>query len=104
TEGVRAAERLETMVAERTTDLRAARDRAELANAATTKFLATASHDIRQPLQAMALLLGSLKGEVRAARGRENWWRSSGRSHPGWNCWMRSWNSASSMPEHCGRG
>ena len=64
TDRVRAAERLETMVAERTTDLRAARDRAELENAATTKFLATASHDIRQPLQAMALLLGGLKGEV----------------------------------------
>jgi PAS domain S-box-containing protein len=69
TERVRAAERLETMVAERTTDLRAARDRAELANAATTKFLATASHDIRQPLQAMALLLGSLKAEVATGEG-----------------------------------
>jgi two-component system, sensor histidine kinase len=64
-----AVERLETMVAERTTDLRAARDRAELANAATTKFLATASHDIRQPLQAMALLLGGLKGEVATDEG-----------------------------------
>jgi len=70
TERVRAAERLETMVAERTTDLRAARDRAEIANAATTKFLATASHDIRQPLQAMALLLGGLKGELTTPEGR----------------------------------
>jgi len=69
TDRVRAAERLETMVAERTTDLRAARDRAELANAAATKFLATASHDIRQPLQAMALLLGGLKGEVATNEG-----------------------------------
>jgi PAS domain S-box-containing protein len=69
TDRVRAAERLETMVTERTTDLRAARDRAELANAATTKFLATASHDIRQPLQAMALLLGGLKGEVATNEG-----------------------------------
>ena len=69
TDRVRAAERLETMVAERTTDLRAARDRAELANAATTKFLATASHDIRQPLQAMALLLGGLKGDVTTNEG-----------------------------------
>jgi two-component system, sensor histidine kinase len=69
TDRVRAAERLELMVAERTTDLRAARDRAETANAATTKFLATASHDIRQPLQAMALLLGGLKGELTTSEG-----------------------------------
>lgn len=70
TDRVRAAERLEMMVAERTADLRAARDRAELANAATTKFLVTASHDIRQPLQAMALLLGGLQAEVTSAEGR----------------------------------
>jgi two-component system, sensor histidine kinase len=69
TDRVRAAERLEMMVTERTTDLRAARDRAELTNAATTKFLATASHDIRQPLQAMALLLGGLKGDVTTEDG-----------------------------------
>jgi two-component system, sensor histidine kinase len=69
TDRVRAAERLEMMVAERTTDLRAARDRAELTSAATTKFLATASHDIRQPLQAMALLLGGLKGDVTTEEG-----------------------------------
>ncbi len=70
TERVRAAERLETMVAERTVDLRAARDRAELSAAATTKFLATASHDIRQPMQAMALLIGGLDAEVRSDAGR----------------------------------
>lgn len=70
TERVREAERLETMVAERTADLRAARDRAELASAATIKFLATASHDIRQPLQAMALLVGGLEAEVRSDSGR----------------------------------
>jgi PAS domain S-box-containing protein len=69
TDRVRAAERLEMMVAERTADLRAARDRAELANAATTKFLVTASHDIRQPLQAMALLLGGLKRDITTAAG-----------------------------------
>jgi PAS domain S-box-containing protein len=69
TDRVRAAERLEMMVAERTADLRAARDRAELANAATTKFLISASHDIRQPLQAMALLLGGLKTEITNGQG-----------------------------------
>jgi PAS domain S-box-containing protein len=70
TEGVRAAERLESEVAERTAELRAARDRAESSAAAKTKFLATASHDIRQPLQAMALLLGSLAPEVQTAAGQ----------------------------------
>lgn len=70
TERVRAAERLESEVAERTAELRAARDRAELAAAAKTKFLATASHDIRQPLQAMALLLGGLAPEVTSPAGR----------------------------------
>lgn len=70
TERVRAAVRLESEVAERTAELRAARDRAELAAAAKTKFLATASHDIRQPLQAMALLLGGLSPEVTSTAGR----------------------------------
>jgi two-component system, sensor histidine kinase len=70
TESMRAAERLESEVAERTAELRTARDRAESSAAAKTKFLATASHDIRQPLQAMALLLGSLAPEVRTAAGQ----------------------------------
>lgn len=70
TERVRAAERLENEVADRTAELRAARDRAESSAAAKTKFLATASHDIRQPLQAMALLLGSLAPEVHSAAGQ----------------------------------
>jgi two-component system, sensor histidine kinase len=70
TDRVREAERLEKMVEERTTDLRAARDRAELSATATTEFLATVSHDIRQPLQAMALQLGSLKKEVATPEGK----------------------------------
>ncbi len=70
TERMRAAERLESEVAERTAELRTARDRAESSAAAKTKFLATASHDIRQPLQAMALLLGSLTPEVKTAAGQ----------------------------------
>jgi two-component system, sensor histidine kinase len=67
---IRTAQRLESMVADRTTDLRAARDRAELTAAATTKFLATVSHDIRQPLQAVALQIGSLKNEVSSPEGK----------------------------------
>jgi PAS domain S-box-containing protein len=67
---IRTAQRLESMVADRTIDLRAARDRAELMAAATTKFLATMSHDIRQPLQAVALQVGSLNSEVTAPEGK----------------------------------
>ncbi|WP_372070701.1 PAS domain-containing protein [Tistrella mobilis] len=86
------AARLEAQVEARTAELRAinaelvrARDRAEIAAIAKTKFLAAASHDIRQPLQAMALmldtlriridpghedrLLGALNGALDAARG-----------------------------------
>jgi signal transduction histidine kinase len=70
TERVDAADRLEKLVAERTRDLIAARDRAELASAATTKFLSATSHDVRQPLQAMALLLGSLQGEDLSETGQ----------------------------------
>jgi two-component system, sensor histidine kinase len=70
TDRMRAAERLESEVADRTAELRTARDRAESSAAAKTKFLATASHDIRQPLQAMALLLGSLAPEVQTASGQ----------------------------------
>jgi PAS domain S-box-containing protein len=67
----REEERLEALVAERTAALRAtnaelrrARDKAEIAAVAKTKFLAAASHDIRQPLQAMALLLDVLSDHV----------------------------------------
>jgi two-component system, sensor histidine kinase len=70
TDRMRAAERLESEVADRTAELRTARDRAESSAAAKTKFLATASHDIRQPLQAMALLLGSLAPEVQTVSGQ----------------------------------
>ncbi len=71
TDRMRAAERLESVVADRTAELRNARDRAESSAAAKTKFLATASHDIRQPLQAMALLLGSLAPEVQTVAGQK---------------------------------
>jgi PAS domain S-box-containing protein len=70
TDRIEVAEKLEQLVAERTADLKAARDRAELAAAATGKFLAATSHDIRQPLQAMALLLGGLHSQVRKESGR----------------------------------
>lgn len=71
TERVETADRLERLVADRTQDLLVARDRAELAATATAKFLSTTSHDIRQPLQAMALLLGSLQAEPLSSSGRD---------------------------------
>ncbi len=44
--------------------LEAARRTAELANAAKSRFLAAASHDLRQPLQTLALLQGLLARRV----------------------------------------
>lgn len=46
----------------------AARRSAEQANAAKTRFLAAASHDLRQPIHALGLLLATLADSVRDAR------------------------------------
>jgi two-component system, sensor histidine kinase len=50
---------------------RAAKIEAEQANLSKTKFLAAASHDLHQPLNAARLFLGSLGDEVRGAKGKE---------------------------------
>ncbi|MGE5468816.1 MAG: CHASE sensor domain-containing protein, partial [Ignavibacteria bacterium] len=46
---------LERLVAERTAELSAAKESAERADRAKSRFLAAASHDLRQPIQAMNL-------------------------------------------------
>jgi len=52
-------------------ELQEARTAAESANLAKGRFLATASHDLRQPLQTLALLTGGLRRMVRDNDHRE---------------------------------
>jgi len=51
--------------------LAAAMRQAELANAAKSRFLAAASHDLRQPLQTLALLQGLLAKTVEGERAQK---------------------------------
>ncbi|WP_217474104.1 PAS domain-containing hybrid sensor histidine kinase/response regulator [Stutzerimonas stutzeri] len=54
-------EQLEQRVADRTLELRKARDAAEAANHSKDKYLAAASHDLLQPLNAARLLISTLR-------------------------------------------
>ncbi len=49
-------------------DITAAREAAERANKANSAFLAAASHDLRQPVQALSLLNGALRRTVKDER------------------------------------
>jgi two-component system, sensor histidine kinase len=51
--------------------LREQKTQAEQANRAKTQFLASASHDLRQPVHALALFASALKYEVESAKGRD---------------------------------
>ena len=52
-------------------DIIAARQEAERANKANSAFLAAASHDLRQPVQALSLLNGALRRTVKDERALE---------------------------------
>lgn len=54
-------ERLEAKVQEATAELAAQKESAERANAAKSRFLAAASHDLRQPMHALALFSADLR-------------------------------------------
>jgi two-component system CheB/CheR fusion protein len=52
---------MQRQVEERTRELQAAREQAERANAAKSRFLAAASHNLRQPIRALSAVAGILK-------------------------------------------
>lgn len=56
----KAHEELEQRVVERTAELKQMKELAEHANEGKTRFLSAASHDLRQPLQALQLYLSTL--------------------------------------------
>ncbi len=51
--------------------LEAAKAQAETANIAKSRFLAAASHDLRQPLQSLALIHGLLAKHVQSEKGKQ---------------------------------
>ena len=51
--------------------LREEKERAEMASRDKTRFLASASHDLRQPVHALILFSDALAGEVHSSKGKE---------------------------------
>lgn len=60
-------ETLEIRVAQATAELSEQKDAAEFANTAKSRFLAAASHDLRQPLHALSLFVADLQRKSRSA-------------------------------------
>ncbi len=64
----RANATLEQQVRERTAELHAAKNAAEQAHRAKSRFLAHASHDLHQPLQAIGMFTGMLERQTQTAK------------------------------------
>ncbi|HRF30318.1 MAG: hypothetical protein JNM16_08595 [Dechloromonas sp.] len=62
---------LEERVQEATLELAGQKDEAERANTAKSRFLAAASHDLRQPLHALSLFSADLQRQVRSGTAQE---------------------------------
>lgn len=60
-------QQLEKRIVKATHKVREQRDKAEQANLAKSRFLAAASHDLRQPMQALSMMLAALRLEQRPA-------------------------------------
>jgi signal transduction histidine kinase/ActR/RegA family two-component response regulator len=58
-------------LARRLRQVQAAREQAEQANAAKSRFLAAASHDLRQPLHSLGLFAAALEGHATSREARE---------------------------------
>lgn len=52
-------------------ELASSKEEAERANAAKSRFLAAASHDLRQPMHTVSLLVGILRERLRGREGRD---------------------------------
>lgn len=74
--GIRANRSFEQLVGlriqteEMAADLQRQKELAERANLAKSRFLAAASHDLRQPVHALGLFVGALRGVAMAPEGR----------------------------------